>query len=278
MCSSPPQTTIFGLARMSEITTFDSWRAFSNFEREVRKNRRFVRTSEAEQFLDAVRRTIRSRQSKISKGRGFWRAQIGYALRHIDEIDDLVPSAFLPERMKPQNDRAMEGRANPKGIPMLYLCTNKEAAMSEVRPWLGSLISLGYFETQRDLLLVDCTRRTGQTPPVVFGDPGRESWDSVVWSDIDRAFTMPVTRSDDTGDYVATQILVELFRDEGFDGIAYRSAFGERSTNLALFDLQCAELKSCQLHEVTNVKMNFVERDNPYWVKRRRTKTTSRRN
>jgi hypothetical protein len=71
--------------------------------------------------------------------------------------------------------------------------------------------------------------------------------------------------------------LVELFRDEGFDGIAYRSAFGERSTNLALFDLECAELKSCQLHEVTNVKMNFVERDNPYWVKRRTTKITPRR-
>jgi hypothetical protein len=262
---------------MKDITTFDSWRAFSNFEREVRKNRRFVRTSEAEQFLDAVRRTIRSRQSKISKGRGFWRAQIGHAWRHLDEIDDDVPSAFLPERMKPQNDRAMEGRANPKGIPMLYLCTNKDAAMSEVRPWLGSLISVGYFEIQKNLLLVDCTRRTIQTPPVVYEDPGREGWDSTVWSEIDRAFTTPVTRTDDTGDYVATQILVELFRDEGFDGIAYRSAFGERSTNLALFDLECAELKSCQLHEVTNVKMNFVERDNPYWVKRRTTKITPRR-
>lgn len=140
--------------------------------------------------------------------------------------------------------------------------------MSEVRPWLGSMISLGYFQIQRDLSLVDCTRNSTQTQKFYFTAPERELWDDIVWSDIDRAFTTPVTRVDDSGDYVATQILVELFRDQGFDGIAYGSAFGERSTNLALFDLSCAELHSCQLHEVSSVKMNFRERDGPYWVKR----------
>ena len=98
-----------------------------------------------------------------------------------------------------------------------------------------------------------------------------------MWSDIDRAFTKPVTRGDDSGEYVATQILVELFRDEGFDGIAYRSAFGERSTNLALFDLNSAELTGCQLHEVSSVKMNFRERDNPYWINRSRKSAKKRK-
>jgi len=151
---------------------------------------------------------------------------------------------------------------------MLYLCTNKEAAMSEVRPWIGSMISLGLFVTTRDMALVDCRRHSDEGQTIFLEVPPVEEWAGIVWSEIGRAFTKPVTRSDETGDYVATQILAELFRAEGFDGIAYGSAFGERSTNLALFDLDSAELEQCQLHEATQIKMNFRERDNPYWVRK----------
>ncbi len=60
--------------------------------------------------------------------------------------------------MKPLRDRTREGRANPKGIPYLYLATHEDVAMAEVRPWIGSNISLGRFLTTRDLCLVDCSR------------------------------------------------------------------------------------------------------------------------
>jgi hypothetical protein len=254
-------------------SNFNSWDAFSRFEREVRRNRRYIRTSEAEQFLDAIRRTSHQRSSKFSKGRNLVRARIGHGWRHVEEIDDEVPAAYPPKEMKPPTDRAMEGRANPKGIPMLYLCSSKDAAMSEVRPWIGSMISLGYFETTKELRLVNCTSDGKLKNKLFFlNPPSREIWDDVVWSDIDTAFTKPVTRSDDTGDYVPTQILVELFRDEGFDGVVYRSAFGEQSFNIALFDLECAELRACELYEATSVKMNFRERDGPYWVRRSQPK------
>lgn len=145
--------------------------------------------------------------------------------------------------------------------------------MSEVRPWIGSMISLGYFEIQKDLTVVNCTGSSQFDHLVFFQDPRPEDWNDIVWSEINRAFTKPVTRSDDSGEYVATQILVELFRDEGFDGVAYRSAFGEKSRNFALFELDCAHLTSCELYEATSVKMNFRERDGPYWVARSRPKS-----
>jgi hypothetical protein len=256
--------------------TFKTWQAFSNFERDVRKNRRFVRSPDADEFLSAVRQTVSNRKSKISRDRGLWRAQLGFTWRYLDEIGDEIPAAFPPERMKPLRDRASEGRANPKGIPMLYLCSNRDAAMSEVRPWLGSLISLGYFRTKRDLALVDCTRNPIRDLAVFLERPEAQEWDDIVWSEIDRAFTTPVSNSDDSCEYVATQILVELFREMGFDGIAYRSAFGERSTNIALFDLDAADLESCQLHEVSSLNVNFRERENPYWVKKKAAKSASR--
>jgi hypothetical protein len=249
---------------------FATWRAFAVFEREVSRNRRYIRSTETEAFLEAVRAGSRLRISNVSEGRTFWRAQLGHSWRKLEQTGDEIPAAFEPKRMKPLPDRASEGRANSKGMPVLYVCSNKEAAMSEVRPWLGSLISLGRFVSRRKLAIVDCTRGTDDGRRFYFSEPPAEERQAIVWSAINRAFTKPVGRSDDTGDYVATQILAELFRDEGYDGIAYRSAFGERSVNFALFDLAAADLVSCELHEVTQAKLNFRERDNPYWVQRAR--------
>jgi hypothetical protein len=256
---------------------FKTWRAFSNFEREVAQDRRFVRTAEAESFLLAVKGACERRRLPIQKGQGFWRAQVGHDWRHIKEIDDEVPCAFSPKRMFPPCDRALEGRTNPKGIPVLYLSTSKNAAMSEVRPWLGSLVSLGHFETTRELSVIECVRYHKSGMVYHFEEPSPAEIEKAVWTEIDQAFSKPVTRSDDTGEYVATQILAELFRHLGFDGVAYRSAFGTRTINVALFDLTAAKLTSCQLHEVKAANLSFEEVDGPYWVREaKKTKKISK--
>src|SRR5260370_32127697 len=64
---------------------------------------------------------------------------------------------FGAERMMPLSDRQTEGRVNPKGIPCLYLSTNGNTAMSEVRPWVGSRLSLAQFQIRKSLTLVDCS-------------------------------------------------------------------------------------------------------------------------
>lgn len=84
----------------------------------------------------------------LPKDAHLWRAQLGHDLRPEyagEELIDYFPTAYKPERMKPLRDSAREGRANPKGIPYLYIATDKETAMSEVRPWIGSIISAGCF-------------------------------------------------------------------------------------------------------------------------------------
>lgn len=245
---------------------FATWRAFENFEREVRRKQRFVRSSSAENFLDAVRRTCGSRSVTLKKGFGFWRAQQGHGWRRLEEIDDDVPAPHDARRMKPLADRAVEGRANPHGVPVLYLATTRQAAMSEVRPWLGAYVSVGHFEAQRDLRLIDCSKYHGKEFYYFLNEPPPDKVDIAVWSHIDRAFSRPVTRSDDTAEYVATQILAEQFRASGFDGIAYKSAFGRQAFNIALFDLESAKLTYCELHEATQVRVVFKERADPYWV------------
>jgi hypothetical protein len=167
--------------------------------------------------------------------------------------------------MKPLRDRAVEGRVNPKGIPYLYLSTSRETALAEVRPWIGSLISVGLFQNRRKLKIVNCTTDDNH---IVYleGEPSPEEREKAVWADIDRAFAKPVTPVDDVADYVPTQIIAEVFKTNGFDGLAYRSSLGP-GHNVALFDLDVTDLVRCFVFKVKGISFEFDQAANPYLMR-----------
>ena len=177
-----------------------------------------------------------------------------------------LPAAYPPERMKPLPGRATEGRANPKGIPVLYLSTRQETAMSEVRPWVGSLVSCAHFKTTRALQVVDLSVYHEKGFMFYFEEPGASEREEAVWTQIDQAFSTPATSEDDTADYVPTQVIAELFKSEGYDGIAYKSSLGDEGYNVTLFNLDDAQLRTCTLHQVKSTAFTFEEIDNPYWI------------
>ena len=253
---------------------FKSWQSYTEFERTVMRDRRYIRAAESEEFLNSVRATAAEREKHLKKGSIFWRAQLGYSWRQEGEGDGAfeVECALGPLRMKPLRDRASEGRANPKGIPCLYLATTKETAAAEVRPWIGSYFSVAQFETDRRLHIIDCSHNYGH-PSYYFSferkpQLSREEIENAVWSNIDKAFARPVGRDDDVAAYVPTQIIAELVRSEGYDGLAYRSNFGDGGYNIALFDIDAANVLNCQLGRVDAVKIEFSMQDNPYFVNR----------
>jgi len=169
--------------------------------------------------------------------------------------------------MKPVKYMAREGRANPKGIPYLYLANRKETAMAEVRPWVGSLISLAQFRTRRSLRVMDCSNAEPKQI-VCFKEPSPRKRSQAVWADIDRAFSRPITPNDESADYVPTQIIAELFRSKRYDGLIYRSAFSG-GHNVVLFDLGMADIVSCALYEAKDLSFEFRQAGNPYHVSTR---------
>lgn len=255
---------------MDDLTpgVFRSWRSYWTFARSVSRELRYVRTPATEHFLESVLRTSLHRQATIPAGQRFWRAQLGHDWRPMsDNIDDGVPCAYSKDRMKPLPDKAWDGRANPRGIPCLYLATSKETAMSEVRPWIGSYVSVGQFRTCRDLSVIDCARHHGGVP-LYLGEPDEpepEDRTDIVWKHIDLAFAEPMTRSDDNADYAPTQILAELFKRADFGGLVYRSNFGAGS-NLALFNINDADLINCGLYKVEKMQASFRQTDQFYHV------------
>jgi hypothetical protein len=124
--------------------------------------------TQVSRFLNAVIATSETRKTTLPAQTKLVRAQLGcQVLTDTDEWAD-SPSGLADQdikcrpygkaRMKPFSWKATEGRANPRGIPCLYLATHSHTAMSEVRPWKGGKITLATFEIVKDLTLVDCSK------------------------------------------------------------------------------------------------------------------------
>jgi hypothetical protein len=246
---------------------FPSHRSFRDFASSASRYWRYVRSAEMDDFLESVLATSREKEELIPAASFLFRAQVGHDWRRENiegRLIEEVPCAFPPERMKPLQDRAVEGRANAKGIPCLYVGTHEQTAVAEVRPWIGALVSVARLRTTRPLRLVNCT--TDDRRILLYSsEPGPEERQRAVWRDIDRAFSRPVSRSDDVASYAPTQVLAEAFRQSGLDGVAYASAVGH-GHNIAIFDTADAEVVSCGLVEIRGITVEYKQADNPYFV------------
>ena len=95
-----------------------------------------------------------------------------------------------------------------------------------------------------------------------------EGKEKSVWTDIDNAFSRPVGRMDESTEYVPTQILAELFRDEGYEAIIYRSLFGETGYNVVIFDPADAEPADGTPYEVKKIDVVAEDVGNAWGRKR----------
>jgi hypothetical protein len=243
------------------MSTFKSHRGFLDFENSVARELRYIRNPDQEEFLEAVLETSQGRRENVAAGACFWRAQIGHNWRDVKVVGETEsePCPFDRERMKPRPYRASEGRANPKGIPVLYMATNQRTAIVEVRPWVGLHVSVAMLKTLRPLSIVNCT--TEDTGLKLFlSEPSPKQRELAVWQDIDRWFSLPVNSSDSLADYVPTQIIAELFKAHGMDGIYYRSSLGP-GHNVVIFDLAAADVVDCGLVQIKEVKFNYFDFD-----------------
>ena len=200
---------------------FKSWHSYGDFERSIKRTARFIHGNDVQSFLRAVLATSGKRTETVGPKGFLWRAQLGHALEPYyqgeDYVDDM-PAPLSPDRMVPVRDRATEGRANPKGIPYLYLATKRDTALAEVRPWIGSLITVGQFRIKQRLKLINCTIGDPKEWLSLGTELPQKKREETAWAQIDKAFARPVTPSDDSADYVPTHktkgsSLLLTFRD-----------------------------------------------------------------
>jgi len=70
----------------------------------------------------------------------------------------------------PPKRTASHGRANPAGIPYLYLGSTPATAVSEIRPHTGETACVAEFTTPPDLKVVDLRRPRKTVSPFLLPD------------------------------------------------------------------------------------------------------------
>ena len=257
---------------------FKSIHDYREFADAVQSKRRFFHTEIVTAFLKAVSNGSKKRQVVVSAGQTLWRAQVGSRdwQRTDAEGHEWVEDApFLPERMVPPPRIPPEGRINPRGIAYFYLASDRRTAISEVGPSNGSLVTIAQFEITRELKLANFSERYGESgglnylldiPIDQWDELSQDQIDQAVWTDIDNAFSLPVSANDEHLNYIPTQIIAESLLVEKYDGVIYKSALNQKGYNIALFDVSSAIFRAARLFSVTNVKYEFTEYNNPWFL------------
>lgn len=107
-------------------------------------------------------------------------------------------------------------RANYRYIPHLYCANHPYVALAEVRPRLGTTVSIATIAVKEPLTLLDFTI---QHKPSKMSDAKKN-----LFEDLSALFSMPVTNNDDIIDYIPTQFVAEYAKYMGYDGIAFSSS------------------------------------------------------
>ncbi len=247
--------------------SFASPLSYFDFARRVRSSERYSRGPETSAFLSAITATSQKRLKLLANGTVLWRAQLGCELAPADHMAEGYEQQLPhpPKRMFPLHSAPSEGRANPAGIPVLYLATDEHTAIAEVRAWVGKNVSVAQFKVERDLRVLDCSGDlTGEIH--LYERPATpEEREAAVWQDINKAFSEPTSVEDDRTAYVPTQILAEHFKSLGADGIVYKSSLGD-GKNMALFDVDAADIMNCALHLVRGIRLTYEEIVSPYYI------------
>ena len=170
---------------------------------------------------------------------------------------------YPPEEMgAPPERHASHGRANPAGIPYLYLGSLAKTAVAEIRPYPGETVCVAVFETVADLQFVDFRDPRSLISPFLLSDESvlaqLRGGDIEYLESLSRGLTTPVVPTDAAINYTPSQYLCEFIKKCGYHGVIYSSSVSE-GMNLALFDPEKAVAGEISEFSIISVSVDMRE-------------------
>ena len=155
----------------------------------------------------------------------------------------------------PPKEVSTAGRANPLGIPYLYLSDNKDTVLYEIRATYLDDVTVAKFSIKPDLnkkvLISDFTEIPTLYHP---GEVEKRIKARLFKECISRDLSQPVRRYDSELDYIPTQFICEFIRlYTNVDGIKFRSSLHNTGINYVIFDesiMTCTEVNKVQVSKV----------------------------
>ncbi len=252
-CSTECATTILSEIMKNETLPFtiqdsvsylsdiqECFRDWKSLKKEVRENKRYFIDFETYNW-DAY---IKSNDI-IKDGSTLYRSRITPEDKTILDKNEMGA---------PPREKASAGRANPLGIPYLYLSDKIETTYYEIRAAYLDKISVGEFKTLRDLNIVDFNSDFD-----LFS-----SWQSRIslidivknkflFNEISTDLSKPLRRFDTEIEYVPTQLVCEYCKLINADGIRFNSSLHKEGKNIVLFnetDAECTDVFAKEIKRV----------------------------
>lgn len=158
----------------------------------------------------------------------------------------------------PPKESATAGRANPIGIPYLYLSDSAKTTYFEVRAVYLDQLSVGTFIILRNLKLVDFVYNVNLF--VAYNDNNNSLKEIIIKKKIIDAISedlsKPLRRYDSELEYVPTQLICEYCKLTGSDGICFKSSLHKGGYNYVLFDESSAKCIRVDIHEITKIDID----------------------
>lgn len=191
-------------------------------------------------------------------------------------IADEVPTTWYRARLQtgdapfkikdmgaPSRRQASHGRANPAGIPYLYLGSTPDTAASEVRPHTGEVACVADFTLPEALKIIDLRNPRRLVSPfqlAVEDDIGLLRSDIGFLERLGMELTTPIVPQGAPIDYVPSQYLCEFIKRCGYAGVIYKSSVSE-GMNLALFTPELAKRGKVRQYSIAKVTVSVSSMD-----------------
>jgi len=169
--------------------------------------------------------------------------------------------AYSPaEMMAPEPQIVKSGRANPLGIPFLYLSDNPETVLYEVRASYLDELSIGTFhlkEQYKSVKIVDFTENASLFQP---GKVNETIKARLLREKISLDLSKPMRRYDTELDYIPTQFICEFIKTfTGSSGIRFNSSLHPSGKNVVIFDQALMGCTEVVLKRVNSLNLTAMD-------------------
>lgn len=153
----------------------------------------------------------------------------------------------------PPASNATAGRANPKGISYLYAAPLQKTCIAELRPYKTADITIVEFTTNKALNFVALNAPRPFISPFQFEGNLLQGVEALsLYSKLVSELSKPVSPDNSEIEYLPTQFLSELIKNQGYDGFSYKSALGP-GDNYVIFDERNVSLNSIEFFQVDDI-------------------------
>ncbi len=229
-----------------ERKNIEQW---EKFREELKHNNRFFpNNAPTVEILEPFGKYIGVRIKKASQL--FYRARINSAGRPFE----------ITEMGKPPKKHVLNGRANPIGIPYLYITSKIETAIAEVRAPKGETVTIAEFELKDNLELADLRNPKSTISPFELEEEELE----LVYKNLPfleflgKELSKPIIPREADLEYLSSQYLSELLKHIGFHGIMYKSSIA-KGNNYVIFDDEKFRVVKRYQYKIIDVKTSSKE-------------------